>query len=49
MNRSHLKNVYDCINNIARKREARGADCSNWFYTDTEFERVKRDNKNSIL
>lgn len=49
MQRTHLKNLYDCINTIARNREARGVDCSAWFYTKEEFERVKQDKNNRIL
>lgn len=49
MNRYHLKNLYDCINTIARNHEACGRDRSSWFYSDAEFEKVKRDTRNNIL
>lgn len=49
MNRQHLKNLYDCINSIARNHESNGKDRSNWFYSDAEFEQVKRDSRNNIL
>ena len=49
MNRYHLKNLYDCINTIARNHEAKGKDRSNWFYTDAEFEKVKNDAGNNII
>ena len=49
MNRQHLKNLYDCINDIAESHKSKGKDRSNWFYTDAEFEQVKRDSRNNIL
>jgi hypothetical protein len=49
MNKTHLKNLYDCINTIAQEHEARGKDRSGWFYTDAEFEKVKRDSRNNIF
>lgn len=49
MQRTHLKTVYDCINRIAREREQKGEDCSKWFYSKTEFEKVKSDKRNRIL
>lgn len=49
MNRKNLLNVYDCINRIAAKHEVKGIDRSNWFYSDSEFSKIKQDNRNTIL
>lgn len=49
MNRQHLKNLYDCINEIAREHKARGHNRDNWFYSDSEFEQVKKDRRNTLL
>lgn len=45
----HLKNLYDCINRIANDHQKKGIDRSEWFYTDKEFEKIKRDKKNRII
>lgn len=49
MNRQNLLNVYETINYIARNHEKRGRDCSNWFYSNAEFEELKKSNRNTIL
>ena len=49
MNRQHLKNLYDCINTIARNHEAKGKKRENWFYSDSEFESIKKDRRNTLL
>lgn len=49
MNKMHLKNLYDCINAIAHDHEAKGKDRSYWFYSDAEFEKIKRDSRNNIF
>jgi hypothetical protein len=49
MNRTHLKNLYDCINRIAQEHKARGNDRTNWFYTEDEFNQIKKDDQNNIL
>ena len=49
MNRQHLKNLYDCINSIARNHERSGKSRENWFYSDSEFEQIKKDRQNTLL
>lgn len=49
MNKLHLKNLYDCINDIARKHQAKGKNRDNWFYSDAEFNQIKRDKQNNIF
>lgn len=49
MQRIRLKNIYDCINRIAQKHEAKGADRSSWFYTEKEINRLKADKQNTFL
>ena len=47
--KQNLKNIYDVINKIARQHKERGEDVSNWFYTKSQFEEIKKDPKNKII
>lgn len=49
MTRKKLITIYDCINWIAARHEAQGRDRSEWFLTDSEFEKIKRDKRYTIL
>lgn len=41
--KQYLTKIYDVVNNIAVQAEKRGIDTSNWFYTDEEIEKMKKD------
>ena len=47
--KQNLKNVYDVINKIARQHKEKGEDVSSWFYTKSEFEEIKKDQKNKVI
>lgn len=48
MDKKKIKGLYDVINKIAMQHEAKGEDVSNWFYTKSEIEQIKKDPKNRI-
>lgn len=39
----YLINIYDGINDLARKLEEKGIDTSNWFYTTDQINEMKKD------
>lgn len=45
----NLKNIYDTINDIARKVEKRGVDTSSWFYTHEQIEAMKKDSRYNFI
>ncbi len=45
----NLKNLYDVINKIAKQHSENGEDVSDWFYTKDEFEKIKKNPKNTII
>ncbi len=47
--RKNLTNLYDIINDIARNCEKREIDTSNWFYTNEEIEKMKKDTKYTFI
>ena len=44
-----VTNLYDTINEIARNCERRGIDTSDWFYTDEEIEKMKKDPRYTFI
>ncbi len=47
--RNNLINLYDTIYEIARNCEKRGIDTSDWFYTDEEIEKMKKDPRYTFI
>lgn len=47
--RKQLRKIYDTINEIARNCEKRGIDTSDWFYTDEEIEKMKKDPRYTFI
>lgn len=47
--RKQLRKIYDTINKIARNCEKRGIDTSDWFYTDDEIEKMKKDPRYTFI
>ncbi|MCX4249664.1 MAG: hypothetical protein OSJ65_07900 [Bacilli bacterium] len=47
--RKQLRKIYDTINEIARSCEKRGIDTSDWFYTDEEIEKMKKDPRYTFI
>lgn len=47
--KKNLKNIYDVINKIARQHKEKGEDVSDWFYTKTQVEELKKDPKNKFI
>ena len=46
--RRNLKNLYDVINNIAKKLYNSGTDVKKYFYTDCQYENIKKNKENLI-
>ena len=40
--KNYYTNIYDTINNIARKAEKRGVDTSKWFYSAKQLQKMKQ-------
>lgn len=41
--KQYLLNIYDGINDLARKLKKEGVDTSDWFYTDEQIQEMKKD------
>ena len=47
--REVLENLYDVMNRIRFKLEKKGKDVSDCFYTDAEFEKLKKSGKINLI
>lgn len=47
--KQNLKNIYDVINKIARQHKEKGENVDDWFYSQEEFEQIKKDPNNRIV
>lgn len=47
--REVLINMYDTINNLADRVSKRGIDTSDWFYTDEEIKKMKKDSRYKFI
>ena len=47
--KKRLTQVYDVINDIARKAEKRGVNTSKWFYTEKQLNKLKLNAENHFI
>ena len=47
--KQNLKNIYDVINKIADSQREKGKNVDDWFYTQEEINKIKKNNSMNLI